>query len=97
MKQVGQCGHHLKAVPILIQSSVTHLLKAEDSLDDTGHMLDLGADLRLGAVRGLYLFINSTIPTVPSIREVPRSRRRCPDRGALPLITLVTHTRVSFP
>ena len=30
-EQVRECGHHLEAMPILIESSITHLLKAEDS------------------------------------------------------------------
>jgi hypothetical protein len=89
-EQVCECGHHLEAMPILIEPAVTDLLKAEDSFDDPEHVLHLGANLRLGAIGGFNLFINSSIPTLPSIREVPRSRSRCPDRGALPLITLVT-------
>jgi hypothetical protein len=77
-------------MPILIEPSVTNLLKAEESFDDAEHMLNLGANLRLGAVGGLDRFVNASMATVPSIREVPSARRRFTDRVALPLIALVT-------
>ncbi len=59
-------------------------------------MLKLGANVRLGAVGGLDLFVTASVPTVPSIREVPSARRRFTDCVALPLIALVTAHSVLF-
>src|SRR6202453_4636777 len=87
--QVSQRGRHFEAMPVLIEPSVTNLLESKDSFDDTEHMLHLGANSRLGAVGGLDRFVNASVPAVSSIREVPSTWRRGPDRGALPLIALV--------
>src|SRR3974390_1669321 len=49
-EQIRQPRAHLQSVQVLRQASVTHLLKAEDPLDDPKHMLDLGAHPGLAPV-----------------------------------------------
>src|SRR5580658_1454603 len=52
-EQIRERRGDLKPVQVLRQTSVTHLLKAEDSLDYPEHVLDLGSDARLAPVGSL--------------------------------------------
>ena len=49
-EQIRQRGGDLQSVQVLRQTSVTHLLKAEDPLDYSKHVLDFGAHSGLAAV-----------------------------------------------
>ena len=61
--QIGERGRDLQPVQVLRQAPVTDFLEAEDPLDHTEHVLDLGADPRLVTVRGLDLLRRSGCPS----------------------------------
>src|SRR5712675_1237772 len=62
--QVRKRSGRLQAVQVLRQSPVAGLLEAEDVLDHAEHVLDLGADPRLGAVLRLFDFVDAAIEAV---------------------------------
>src|SRR5262249_5212825 len=61
-KEVGQRAGNHQAVPVLRESAVAHLGKAEDPLDHPNRMLHAHPDSRLPAIRGAT--------AGPAVREV---------------------------
>jgi hypothetical protein len=70
-KQIGQCGRDLESMQVLRQTSVAHLLEAEDPLDDANNMLDFGTHSRLGAVGRFDRLVNALAPAISLVGEVP--------------------------
>src|ERR1019366_1666281 len=87
-EEIRQCGRNLEPMQVLRQTSVAHLLEAEDSLDDAKNMLDLGTHSRLGAVGRFDRLVNAFAPPIALVGEVPGPRRGGTDRSLLPSIGL---------
>lgn len=80
---------------VLGQNTVACLAKAEDVLDHTEHVLDLGAHPRSVAVLRLFHFIDSAVVPLPLVGEVLGVRRVFVDDIGLTLMALVTpHARL---
>ena len=84
-----RCGH-LKSVQVFCQASVTHFLKAEDSLDDPKHVLDLGPYAGLTSVGRFDRLVYTLSPPVALVGEVLRLRRTGADRRPLSFLGLIT-------
>ncbi len=89
-EQIRERGGRLEPVQVLRQAPVTYFLKAEDPLDDSEHVLNLGAHAGLAAVGRLDRFVDALSPSVALVREVLRMRRTGADRCPLPFVGLVT-------
>src|SRR5437660_3836691 len=62
--EIGECGRDFEAMQVLGKTAVAHLLEAEHPLEHPDRVLDLRPHARLGAVRGLDLFVDPTAPTL---------------------------------
>ena len=89
-EQIRERRGDLKPVQVLRQASVTHLLKAEDSLDYPKHVLDLGSDARLAPVGSLDRLVDAFAPPVTLVGKVLRPRRPGADRRLLSAVRLIT-------
>lgn len=86
--EVGQCGGNLQSMQVLGESSVTDLLEAEHTLDDSDGVFNLGAHLRFRLVLRLLQLVEPTPAAVPAVREVFGPRGAFPDDLRLPLVAL---------
>jgi hypothetical protein len=88
--QIGKRRGDLEPVQVLRQTTVAGLAEAEDVLDHSKHVLDLGAHPRFVAVLCFLDFVDPAIEAVPFIREILRLRCMLMNKICLTVIALVT-------
>src|SRR5437773_9983648 len=81
--KIGQRCRYEQPMRILGQAAVAHFDKAEDALDDADGVLDLGPDLRLGAILGPLFWRQIAIATTALLGEVLGPRRVLPKQFPL--------------
>src|ERR1700691_3559421 len=67
--QIGERCGDFEPMQVLCQATVAGFAKAEDVLDHTEHVLDLGAHPRLVAVLGFLDFVDPAMEAVALVRE----------------------------
>lgn len=72
--QIGERCGGLEPVQVLCQTAVAGFAEAEDVLDHSEHILNLGSHPRLVAVLRLPHFVDPAVEAVPLIREILRVR-----------------------
>src|SRR6266852_8142064 len=90
--QVHQREAGAQPMMVLLNPSVSHLLEAEDALQDPKRMFYLGSHSGLHPVLGLLYLIHTVLVSHSSAGHVLRLRSRLPDRLSLSLIPAVAHT-----
>lgn len=69
-----RCGD-LKSMQVLRQTTVAGVAEAEDVLDHSEHVLDLGAHARLVAVLGFFGLIDSLAEAIAPVGAISGTRR----------------------
>jgi hypothetical protein len=87
--EIGQRRNHEQAMQVPLEPAVTHLGEAEHPLDDPDRMLDLGPNLRLGAVLGPLDLVYDAAMAIAAVDEVARPRSAFADHRPLAAIGLV--------
>ena len=87
--EVHQCEAGAQPVVVLLNAPVSHLVEAEDALQDSERVLHLGSDPRLGRVLALGLFVHTVLELGAAAGHVLRVRCGLADSLALPLIACI--------
>src|SRR6266481_7278501 len=86
-KQVDQGAGDEQAVPVLLQSPITHLHESELQLHHLKHVLDFGSHLRLGSVlRPRYPVHDLILVATAPLGVIPRAGRALANHLGLSLI-----------
>jgi hypothetical protein len=87
-EQVRKARRDLHSMQVLGQSPISHLLEPEHALDHLDGVLDLGADLGLGAIDPLDPLIDPVSPRAPLVVLEGNTNRTASRYGARSLLSM---------